>query len=130
MSPKQWTPSPGHIIRTSVPHTDSPEKSDRYPVVVSSLAYNQQCPDVIVAFATRTSNIHHPRTYDVELSDRHPEFNLTGLTENTTVRCGRLHTITKRKIYDVIGIVPDNLFIDIERLVLECFRESTDSKKV
>ena len=121
MPSQQWAPLPGHIIRTSVPHTDSSEESTRFPIVVSSSSYNQQYPDVIVAFTTRTVNIHHPRSYDVEIPHRHPEFNLTGLIESTTVRCGRLHTIKKTKIYDVIGIVPEDLLIDLKNLVLKCF---------
>jgi mRNA-degrading endonuclease toxin of MazEF toxin-antitoxin module len=121
MSRQQWSLSPGHIIRTDVPHTDSAQTTHRFPVVVSNTQYNQHYPEVIVAFATRSANIHHPRAYDVEISDKHPKFRLTGLTQSTTIRCGRLHTIKKHKIYDVIGIVPDDLLTDIQKLVLECF---------
>jgi len=128
MSSQQWTPLPGYIIRTDVPHTDSTESSHRFPVIVSNRKYNQQYPDVIVAFTTRSANIRNARTYDVEISDMHPQFRLTGLTENTTIRCGRLHTIKKQKIYDVIGIVPDDLLVDIKKLVLECFAEPVKEK--
>jgi len=75
-----------------------------------------------VAFTTSSKNIHHPRGYDVEISDKHPDFNLTGLTHSTTVRCGRLWTVDKRKISEVIGIAPSDLLRDIQKLVLECFR--------
>ncbi len=121
MSRQGWSLSPGHIIRTDVPHTDSGETSHRFPVVVSSSEYNRSYPDVIVAFTTRSANVRYPRTYDVEISDKHPDFRLTGLTASTTIRCGRLHTIDNRKIYDVIGTVPAGLIPDIHRLVLECF---------
>jgi len=123
MPRQQWSFSPGHIIRTDVPHTDSAQTSYRFPVVVSNSQYNQQYPEVIVAFTTKSTNIRYPRTYDVEISDKHPKFRLTGLTQSTTIRCGRLHTINKRKIYDVIGIVPDDLLTDIQKLVMECFTE-------
>jgi hypothetical protein len=93
---------------------------------VSSSAYNHQYPDVIVAFTTRSSNVNHSLSYDVEISDRHPDFKLTGLTETTTVRCGRLHTVKRHKVYDVIGTVPNDLLIDIQKLVLECFKESEE----
>lgn len=128
MSPQQWTPSPGHIIRTDVQHTDSMATDVRFPVVVSSIQYNHQYPDVIVAFTTKSANIRHPRAYDVEISDKHAKFRLTGLTDSTTVRCGRLHTINKRKIYDVVGSVPDDLLVDIQKLVLQCFSQSTGEK--
>jgi mRNA-degrading endonuclease toxin of MazEF toxin-antitoxin module len=122
MSAQKWSLSPGHIIRTEVQYSDSETTKSRYPVVVSSLQFNQQYPEVVVAFTTRSGNIHHPRSYDVEISDKHPRFRLTGLTCSTTVRCGRLWTVDKRKISDVIGVVPDELLTDINKLILECFR--------
>jgi mRNA-degrading endonuclease toxin of MazEF toxin-antitoxin module len=121
MSAQKWNLSPGHIIRAEVPHTDSRASDDRYPVVVSSADYNQKYPYVIVAFTTSSTNIEHPFAFDVEISERHPDFGLTGLPHSTTVRCGRLHTINKKKIYDVLGVVPDDLLLDIQRLIIECF---------
>lgn len=123
MAPQQWTPSPGYIIHTHVQYSDSEGTKSRFPVVISSSQFNQQYPEVIVAFATSSKNIHHPRSYDVEISDKHPDFGSTGLTHSTTIRCGRLWTVDKRKISDVIGIVPDNLLTDIQRLVTECFKD-------
>jgi len=122
MSPQQWIPSPGYIIHTNVQYSDSEGTKSRFPVVVSSSGFNQQYPEVIVAFTTSSKNVHHARSYDVEISDKHPQFKHTGLTCSTTVRCGRLWTVDKRKISDVIGIVPDELLADINKLVLECFR--------
>ena len=121
MGKQEWEYEPGYIVRAKVPHTDSSWSDSRYPVIVSSRSYNQQYPEVIVAFTTRSSNINHPRSYDVEISNKHKDFKLTGLPENTTVRCGRLHTIKKSFIYDAIGIVPDDLMVDINKIILECF---------
>lgn len=128
MAREQWVPSPGHIIRTHVLFANSEKTKERFPVVVSSSEFNRKYPEVIVAFTTSSINVHHPRSYDVEISDKHPDFRLTGLTHSTTVRCGRLWTIDKRSIFDVIGIVPDGLLTDIKRLVLECFTEQTKDK--
>lgn len=125
MSAAEWYPSPGHIIHTYVQYSDSEATKSRFPVVVSSSQFNQKYAEVIVAFATSSKNIHHSRSYDVEISDKHPQFAQTGLTHSTTVRCGRLWTVDKRKISDVIGVVPDNLLTDINKLVLESFRESS-----
>ena len=125
MSAPNWYPSPGHIIHTHVQYSDSEATKSCFPVVVSSSEFNQQFPEIIVAFATSSKNISHPRSYDVEISDKHPEFAPTGLTRSTTVRCGRLWTVDKRKISDVIGVVPDELLTDIRKLVLGCFKEST-----
>jgi len=125
MVPQQWSPSPGHIIHTHVQYSDSEATKSRFPVVVSSSEFNKKYPEVIVAFATSSKNIQHPRSYDVEISDKHQQFTQTGLTHSTTVRCGRLWTIDKRKISDVIGIVPDELLNDIRKLVQESFIEST-----
>ena len=132
MSAQKWSLSPGHIIRTEVPHTDSGASDTRFPVVVSSSDYNQKYPYVIVAFTTSSTNIKHPFSFDVEISDRHRDFGLTGLPHSTTVRCGRLHTIDKKKIYDVLGAVPDDLLLDIQRLVLECFNgnQATSKKEI
>lgn len=123
MSSRQWSPSPGHIIRTHVQYSDSESTKSRFPIVVSSSEFNQKYPEVIVAFTTSSRNIHHLRSYDVEVSDKHPEFAQTGLTHSTTVRCGRLWTVDKRKISDVIGIVPAGLLTDIQQLVLRCFND-------
>jgi len=123
MPSQQWSPSPGHIIHAHVQYSDSEATKSRFPIVVSSSEFNRKHPEVIVAFATSSENIHHPRSYDVEISDRHIDFAQTGLTHSTTVRCGRLWTVDKRKISDVIGIVPANLLMDIQRLVLECFKD-------
>lgn len=117
-----WVPTPGYIIRADVPRTDSSTIMDtRFPVIVSGAKYNRQYPDVIVAYTTRSSNIRHPRAYDVEISDKHSDFGSTGLSQSTTVRCGRLHTVAQRRILEVIGVVPDDLLGDIIRLVLQCF---------
>lgn len=124
MSAQKWNLSPGHIIRTEVPHTDSGAFDTRFPVVVSSSDYNQRYPYVIVAFTTSSTNIRHPFDFDVEISEQHQNFGLTGLPRrgiNTTVRCGRLHTIDKKKISDVVGAVPDDLLGDILKLVRNCF---------
>ena len=123
MSLQQWSPSPGYIIRTHVQYSDSEATKSRFPVVVSSYEFNRKHPEVIVAFTTSSKNIQHPQSYDVEISDKHPDFTQTGLVHNTTVRCGRLWTVDKRKISDVIGIVPASLLTDIQKLVLQCFEE-------
>jgi mRNA-degrading endonuclease toxin of MazEF toxin-antitoxin module len=123
MSPQQWSPSPGHIIRTNVQYSDSEATKTRFPIVVSSSKFNQKYPEVIVAFTTSSKKVHYPKSYDVEIPDKHPDFPQTGLTHITTVRCGRLWTVDKRKISDVIGIVPASLLTDIQKLVLQCFEE-------
>jgi len=124
MPQPSWTPSPGHIVRAEVPFADSEGTKTRFPVVVSTRRFNEAHPEIIVAFATRSANVRQPRDHDVEISERHPRFAHTGLTENTTVRCGRLWTISKQKISDCVGVVPDDLLVDIERLVWACFREA------
>lgn len=121
MPSRKWSPSPGHIIHTHVQYSDSEAIKARFPVVVSRSEFNQKYPEVIVAFSTSSENIHHPRSYDVEISDKHPDFAQTGLTHSTTVRCGRLWTVDKRKIADVIGIVPGDVLTDIQKLVADCF---------
>jgi mRNA-degrading endonuclease toxin of MazEF toxin-antitoxin module len=122
MSPQQWSPSPGHIIHTQVQYSDSEATKSRFPIVVSSSEFNQKHPEVIAAFTT-SKKIQHPRSYDVEISYKHPDFTKTGLTHSTTVRCGRLWTVDKRKISDVIGIIPASMLTDIQKLVLQCFEE-------
>lgn len=123
MASQQWSPSPGYIIHTSVQYSDSEGSKSRFPVVVSSFQFNQKYPEVIVAFTTSSKNIKHPKSYDVEISDKHSNFKQTGLIHSTTVRCGRLWAVNKRKIFDVIGHVPDDLLTDIKKLVYECFKE-------
>ena len=119
MALQQWNLCPGHIVHAHVQYSDSEGSKSRFPVVVSSSEFNKQYPEVIVAFTTSSSNINHPKSYDVEISDKHPQFIRTGLTHSTTVRW----TIDKRKISDVLGSVPDDLLTDINRLVLECFTD-------
>lgn len=121
MAASDWAPSVGHIVRASVPYSDIEKTKTRYPVVVSSYDFNKKHQEVIVAFATRSGNIKQPQDYDVEISRSHKSFKETGLTQSTTVRCGRLWTINKKSIEDVIGIVPSDLLVDIENLVLANF---------
>src|SRR4030042_5114425 len=106
MPTQEWHPCPGHVVRVYVQYSDSEGGKCRFPVVVSSARFNKQNPEVIVAFATSSANVRHPRSYDVEISDRHPEFSTTGLTPNTTIRCGRLWAVNKAKILAVIGALP------------------------
>jgi len=122
---QDWSPSPGYIIRAEVQYSDKEGNKSRFPVVVSSSDFNRQHTEVIVAFTTSSRNIRRPQSYDVEISDRHTGFSQTGLAHSTTVRCGRLWTIDKRKISDVIGTVPDNLLLDIQKLVFRCFTVPT-----
>jgi mRNA-degrading endonuclease toxin of MazEF toxin-antitoxin module len=125
MQSQGWDPkrdlTPGYIVRAEVQYSDSEGTKSRYPVVVSSLEFNKVNPEVIVAFTTSSDNVRQPRSYDVEISDNHPDFAHTGLPHSTTVRCGRLWTINKKQISDVIGVVPADLLRDVQRLVLECF---------
>lgn len=123
MASEHLYPSPGHIVHALVQYSDSEGSKSRFPVVVSSSEFNKQYSEVIVAFTTSSKNVDHPQSYDVEISDKHPQFVQTGLTHSTTVRCGRLWTVDKRKISDVVGSVPDDLLTDINRLVQECFKE-------
>ncbi|MFA5251234.1 MAG: type II toxin-antitoxin system PemK/MazF family toxin [Phycisphaerae bacterium] len=116
-----WEPSPGYIIRAEVQYSDSEGAKSRFPVIVSGLEFNKTNPEVIVAFTTSSDNVRQPRAYDVEISDKHLDFPQTGLDHSTTVRCGRLWTINKNRISDVIGVVPADLLQDIQRLVLKCF---------
>ncbi len=120
-----WHPSPGHIVYASVPYADVEGTKSRFAVVVSNAVFNATYPEVVVAFATRSANVRHPRSYDVCISDRHPEFTQTGLTESTTVRCGRLWTLNQRAIAHVAGIVPSDLLVDVEKLVRQCFQDET-----
>jgi mRNA-degrading endonuclease toxin of MazEF toxin-antitoxin module len=121
MSLQGWEPSPGYIIRAEVQYSDSEGAKSRFPVIVSSLEFNKTNPEVIVAFTTSSANIRQPRPYDIEISDKHTDFAHTGLSHSTTVRCGRLWTINKNRISDVIGVVPADLLRDVQHLVLECF---------
>jgi mRNA-degrading endonuclease toxin of MazEF toxin-antitoxin module len=121
MPSRDWIPLPGHIVHAQIQYTDVEGSKSRFPVVVSSEGFNQSHHEIVVAFTTRSMNVHAPQDYDVEISDRHPDFAQTGLTERTTVRCGRLWTLNKRAISNVVGIVPDDLMVDISRLVLRCF---------
>lgn len=123
MSAQEWHLCPGHIVHAYVQYSDSERGKSRFPVVVSSAQFNRQNPEVIVAFTTSTSNIKHPRSYDVEISDKHPQFSQTGLTHSTTIRCGRLWTLNKAQIPEVIGVVPSDLLLDVQKLVLMSFQE-------
>ena len=120
-----WTPSPGHIVYASIPYSDIEKSKSRIAIVISSSAYNKQYQEIVVAFATRSSNIRYPRNYDVCISEKHPKFQETGLRENTTVRCGRLWTLDQRSVANIMGIVPDDLLIDIQKLVLQNFTTLT-----
>ena len=121
MTAPGWNLLPGHVVFATIPFSDVEGNKDRFGIVVSTGEFNKTHPEIIVAFCTRTSNIKHPRDYDVEISEQHENFLLTNLPEDTTVRCGRLWTVDKNKIKDCSGCVPDDLLIDIQHLVARCF---------
>ncbi len=123
MGQGSWTPLPGHIVHAAVQYSDSEQTKSRFPLVVSSRRFNENHPEIVVAFTTKTSNIRHPHDYDVEISERRSDFAGTGLTASTTVRCGRLWTIDKRKIMDVIGVAPTDVLGDVVHLVRKCFAD-------
>ncbi len=124
MATSGWTPSPGDIVFADVQYADSEQTKSRFAVVVSGHTFNETHPDVIVAFATSSSNIRHPRDYDVEISARHPSFSRTGLHHSTTVRCGRLWSLDQRRIIDARGVVSKDLLRDVLQLVRACFAET------
>jgi mRNA-degrading endonuclease toxin of MazEF toxin-antitoxin module len=123
MGEQSWCPHPGDVIHAGVQYSDSEKTKSRFPVVVSSSSFNAGHPDVIVAFTTKSSNIHHPRDYDVEVSNRRPDFHETGFSVSTTIRCGRLWSIDKRRVLDVVGCLPSDILGDVLRLVRQCFRD-------
>ena len=118
---QRWAHSPGHVVYARIQYADVEGSKSRFAVVVSSHEFNTRYTELIVAFATRSRNIRHPLGYDVEIPDSHPRFNLTGLSESTTVRCGRLWTLDSHAIINNAGVVPDDVLADIQRLTLECF---------
>jgi mRNA-degrading endonuclease toxin of MazEF toxin-antitoxin module len=119
-----WTPLPGDIVFADVQYADSEQRKSRFAVVVSARAFNEKHPDVVVAFATSSSNIRRLRDYDVEISEKHLAFQGTGLYHSTTIRSGRLWSLDQRKIVDVRGVVPKDLLGDILRLVRACFDDA------
>jgi mRNA-degrading endonuclease toxin of MazEF toxin-antitoxin module len=124
MSTPEWRLSPGHVVYATIPYSDIEGNKERFGIVVSTAEFNETHPEIIVAFSTRSSNIKHPRDYDVVISEHHDSFSLTRLPESTTVRCGRLWTINKDKILDCPGCVPDDILNDIQKLVISCFPEA------
>ena len=120
---ESWAPSPGQIVRAEVQYSDSEQTKSRFPVVVSSRTFNAKHPDVVVAFTTKSSNVRHARDYDVQISNRRSDFSTTGLRVSTTVRCGRLWSIDKRKISATIGVLPADILNDVLRLVRACFED-------
>jgi len=119
-----WIPSPGEVVYADVQYSNSEQTKSRFAVVVSSKRFNAQYPDVIVAYATRSSKVKFAQAYDVAIPKEHREFRRTGLPLPTTVRCGRLWSLDKRSVRHVAGVVPADLFCGIIRLVRECFAES------
>ncbi len=121
MGQDSWIPLPGHVVRAAVQYADSEQTKTRFPVVVSSESFNAAHMELIVAFTTKTANIRVPRDYDVEVSQRHLGFHSTWLRVSTTIRCGRLWTIDKHKILDIVGSIPEDILSDVLHLVRGCF---------
>jgi mRNA interferase MazF len=75
--------------------------------------------DVVVAFIS--SRTEKPESTDIIISEKHPEFKLTGLKLESVVKLNKVATITKDLIIGEIGEIGAKLKKEVSRKITEVY---------
>jgi mRNA interferase MazF len=103
----------GDIVLVAVPDTSGKPGKTRPALVVSSDYNNQRLQDAIVAIITSTT-LHaklEATQFLIDLAT--PEGKLSGLLNDSAVKCERLHTILQSLIKRRVGSLPPATMIQI-----------------
>ncbi len=108
----------GDVVLVPLPDTSGKPGKTRPALVVSSDFNNQRLQDAIVAVITSTTMRAklEPTQLLIELTTA--EGKQSGLLNDSTVKCERLHAILQSLIYRTIGSLPDRTMLQIN----ECLK--------
>ncbi len=95
----------GTIIFIPFPYTNLMFSKNRPAVVISKA--NLLSGNIIVAFIT--SKIDRKLEADVEINESHLQFENTGLSKTSVIRCDKILTIDKNIILGEFGNLPDDI---------------------
>jgi mRNA interferase MazF len=104
----------GKIILIPFPFTDLTATKLRPALVL----YEGE-KDVVAAFIS--SRMQKPKTTDITITEKHPEFKQTGLKLTSTIKLDKIATISKTLILGEIGEIGANLKREINCKITETY---------
>ena len=105
-------PKPGDIIVVVWPKSGGGIKR-KFAVVISSDQYNAQGNDVILV--NTTSKTHRAESEDYLIPKSHPDFQQTGFSVETVVRCGKFYTFDTTQKWRPLGTLSPTLFSEVTK---------------
>ena len=104
----------GKIILIPFPFTDLTATKLRPALVL----YDGE-KDVVAAFIS--SRAQKPKTTDIPITEKHPEFKQTGLKLTSTIKLDKIATISKTLILGEIGEIGTKLKKEINHKIAETY---------
>lgn len=107
------------IVKFTFPFADNFDKGKPRPSLVISPSFGRH-NQVIVAYIT--TNLNNLLDTDIRISSSKQYFAQTGLQLTSVVKLHRLITTTPSQIGTIIGILPDELIVEVKKKLLKIFQ--------
>ncbi|MFZ5801096.1 MAG: type II toxin-antitoxin system PemK/MazF family toxin [Candidatus Omnitrophota bacterium] len=101
----------GDILLVRFPFTDLTSLKVRPTVVISPDSYNKQHQDLLLMFITTNVSTSGPE--DFLLTNKHPEFALTGLKVNSLFKISKISILSKRLAVRKLGNIGPQISSEI-----------------
>lgn len=85
----------GDIVLIKFPFTDLSSDKVRPALVVSSDAYSTTTTNPDAIFIYISAVIDSPKSADIVIEERHPEFRRSGLKKASVIKCDKIVTLSK-----------------------------------
>lgn len=108
--------NPGDVVLIGFPFTDLAGSKQRPALVISSLWYNENKIDVILAAITSQVPAK-PEDDEYLLSPK--ELKMAGLPKQSMVKVGKIVTLDRRLIRKKLGRLPDESLYHIKNILLK-----------
>jgi len=109
--------SQGDIVLVPWPYTDYSNQKCRPALVISNNNFNNSSLDVILI--ALSSIISNKSRYDVEILSSNIDFAQTYLKQSSIIKCGKIFTMEKSKIYRRLGKLPNHFLSEVKKILGE-----------
>jgi mRNA interferase MazF len=106
--------SRGDVVLTHVRFSSGPGGKVRPALVVQSDHNNQRLQDTIIALITRTTHRAQIENTQLLIDLTSPDGRVSGLLQNSAVKCEHLETVLQADIQRIIGHLPARLMQKID----------------